>query len=67
MAHGPANHNTLSVSSMKKILRNPNIIKNLQYVLFEEDPTADDLSTISLRLDALKEQRVAYNDVSKTS
>ena len=39
--------------------------RNLQYVLFEEDPTADDLSTISLRLDALKEQRVAYNDVSK--
>jgi hypothetical protein len=28
VAHGPANHNTLSVSSMKKILRNPNIIKN---------------------------------------
>ena len=28
VAHGPANHNTLSVSSMKKILRNPNIVKN---------------------------------------
>jgi hypothetical protein len=26
--HGPANHNTLSVSSMKKILRNPDVIKN---------------------------------------
>jgi hypothetical protein len=28
VAHGPANHNTLSVSSMKKILRNPDVIKN---------------------------------------
>jgi hypothetical protein len=28
VAHGPANHNTLSVSSMKKILRNPDIVKN---------------------------------------
>ena len=26
--HGPANHNTLSVASMKKILRNPDVIKN---------------------------------------
>lgn len=26
--HGPANHNTLSVSSMKKILRNPDVVKN---------------------------------------
>lgn len=26
VAHGPANHNTLSVSSMKKILRNPGIV-----------------------------------------
>jgi hypothetical protein len=25
--HGPANHNTLSVSSMRKILRNPDVIK----------------------------------------
>jgi hypothetical protein len=28
VAHGPANHNTLSVSSMRKILRNPDVIKN---------------------------------------
>ena len=28
VAHGPANHNTLSVSSMRKILRNPEVIKN---------------------------------------
>jgi hypothetical protein len=28
VAHGPANHNTLSVSSMRKILQNPDIIKN---------------------------------------
>ena len=28
VAHGPANHNTLSVSSMKKILRNPDVVKN---------------------------------------
>lgn len=27
VAHGPANHNTLSVSSMRKILRNPDVIK----------------------------------------
>jgi hypothetical protein len=26
VAHGPANHNTLSVASMKKILRNPGIV-----------------------------------------
>jgi hypothetical protein len=26
VAHGPANHNTLSVSSMRKILRNPEVI-----------------------------------------
>ena len=39
--------------------------RNIQYVLFDETPTEDDLSTIRLRLDALKEERVAYNDVSK--
>jgi hypothetical protein len=31
VAHGPANHNTLSVSSMRKILRNPGIV-----AMFEE-------------------------------
>ena len=30
VAHGPANHNTLSVSSMRKILQNPDIIKNFE-------------------------------------
>ena len=39
--------------------------RNIQYVLFDETPTEDDLSTIRLRLDALKEERVAYNDVPK--
>ncbi|MDG1023514.1 MAG: peptidylprolyl isomerase [Flavobacteriaceae bacterium] len=39
--------------------------RNIQYVLFDETPTEDDLSTIRLRLDALKNERVAYNDVSK--
>ena len=39
--------------------------KNIQYVLFEETPTQDDLSSIRLRLDDLKEERIAYNDVSK--
>jgi len=39
--------------------------RNLQYVSFSEEPTEDDLSSISLRLDGLKEQRIAYNDVSK--
>ncbi len=39
--------------------------RNLQYVAFYEIPTEDDLSAIRLRLDALKEERVAYNDVSK--
>jgi len=39
--------------------------RNIQYVLFDETPTEDDLSTIRLRLDDLKEERVAYNDVSK--
>ena len=39
--------------------------KNIQYVSFEENPTQDDLSSIRLRLEALKEERIAYNDVSK--
>ena len=39
--------------------------RNIQYVSFEENPTEDDLFSIRLRLDALKEERVAYNDVSK--
>lgn len=30
VAHGPANHNTLSVSSMRKILQNPDIIKKFK-------------------------------------
>ena len=39
--------------------------RNLQFVSFEETPTEDDLSSISLRLEGLKDERVAYNDVSK--
>ncbi len=39
--------------------------RNIQYVSFSETPTEDDLSTIRLRLDALKTERIAYNDVSK--
>ena len=39
--------------------------RNIQYVSFIETPTEDDLSTIRLRLDALKTERIAYNDVSK--
>lgn len=39
--------------------------RSIQYVAFEETPTEDDLSVIELRLDALKSERIAYNDVSK--
>ena len=39
--------------------------RNIQYVSFSETPTEDDLSTIRLRLDVLKTERIAYNDVSK--
>lgn len=39
--------------------------RNIQYVAFDEDPTEDDLAAIRLRLDGLKNQRIAYNDVSK--
>jgi len=39
--------------------------RNIQYVAFDESPTEDDLATIRLRLDGLKSQRIAYNDVSK--
>ena len=39
--------------------------RNLQYVSFAENPTEDDLASIRLRLDGLKSQRIAYNDVSK--
>tara|TARA_X000000950_G_scaffold26899_2_gene28944 strand:+ start:4843 stop:6957 length:2115 start_codon:yes stop_codon:yes gene_type:complete len=39
--------------------------RNIQYVAFEELPTEDDLATIRLRLDGLKDQRISYNDVSK--
>ena len=39
--------------------------RNLQYVSFNEAPTEDDLAAIRLRLDGLKDERIAYNDVSK--
>ena len=39
--------------------------RNLQYVSFKEAPTEDDLAAIRLRLDGLKDERIAYNDVSK--
>ncbi|MCH1433058.1 MAG: SurA N-terminal domain-containing protein, partial [Flavobacteriaceae bacterium] len=39
--------------------------RNLQYVSFKEAPTEDDLTAIRLRLDGLKDERIAYNDVSK--
>ena len=39
--------------------------RSIQYVAFEEIPTEDDLSAIELRLEALKKDRIAYNDVSK--
>jgi len=39
--------------------------RNIQYVAFDESPTEDDLATIRLRLDGLKSQRIAYNDVTK--
>ncbi|MDG1763472.1 MAG: peptidyl-prolyl cis-trans isomerase, partial [Flavobacteriaceae bacterium] len=39
--------------------------RNLQFVSFDETPTEDDLSSISLRLEGLKNERIAYNDVSK--
>ena len=39
--------------------------RNLQYVLFNEAPTEDDLAAIRLRLEGLKDERIAYNDVSK--
>ncbi len=39
--------------------------RNLQYVLFDESPTEDDLAAIRLRLEGLKEEQIAYNDVSK--
>jgi len=39
--------------------------RNIQYVVFEENPTDDDLAAIRLRLDGLKSQRITYNDVSK--
>ena len=39
--------------------------RNLQYVLFDESPTEDDLAAIRLRLEGLKEKQIAYNDVSK--
>lgn len=39
--------------------------RNLQYVIFEEDPTEDDIAAIRYRLESLKEDQIAYNDVSK--
>ena len=39
--------------------------RNIQYVIFNETPTEDDLAAIRLRLEGLKSQRIAYNDVSK--
>ena len=52
------------IKSHKKEYERP-ASRNLQYVLFEENPTEDDLATIRLRLEGLKEDQVAYNDVSK--
>jgi len=39
--------------------------RNLQYVSFNEAPTEDDLAAIRLRLEGLKDERIAYNNVSK--
>ena len=39
--------------------------RNIQYVVFNETPTEEDLAAIRLRLEGLKSQRIAYNDVSK--
>jgi peptidyl-prolyl cis-trans isomerase D len=39
--------------------------RNLQYVLFDESPTEDDLAAIRLRLEGLKDEQIAYNNVSK--
>ena len=39
--------------------------RNLQFVSFDESPTQDDLDRIRLRLEGLKDERIAYNDVSK--
>ena len=39
--------------------------RNLQFVSFDEAPTEDDLAAIRLQLEGLKDERIAYNDVSK--
>tara|TARA_Y100000022_G_scaffold71602_1_gene61648 strand:+ start:939 stop:3056 length:2118 start_codon:yes stop_codon:yes gene_type:complete len=39
--------------------------RNIQFVSFEDTPTEDDLAMIRLKLDGLKSERIAYNDVSK--
>ena len=39
--------------------------RNIQFVTFDEIPTDDDLSAIRIRLDGLKSERIAYNNVSK--
>ncbi len=41
------------------------VSRNLQFVSFDEAPTEDDLAAIRLRLEGLKDERIAYNDVSK--
>ena len=39
--------------------------RNIQYVAFNEIPTEDDIAAIRLRLEGLKSQIIAYNNVSK--
>lgn len=39
--------------------------RNIQFVLFEELATEEDEEDIRLQLEALKDERIAYNDVSK--
>jgi len=51
------------IKEHKQILKRES--RNIQYVSFDETPTEDDLSTIRLRLEGLKNERIAYNDVSK--
>merc|ERR1712070_1006190 len=48
-----------------KDLYKRNASRSVQYVLFEETATNDDEEDIRLRLEALMEERIAYNDVSK--
>ena len=39
--------------------------RNMQFVSFEENPTEDDLAMIRLKLEGIKSERIAYNEVSK--